>query len=309
MQTQTRVTNGTTDVADILRQLGVEVKRVGEKEISARCPVHIKRVGKADQSPSWSMNAHNGLWLCHSCGARGTLSSLVAELTGEPDSIIAVHSFLVHAGLDRLNSEEVVEKRPEVDWKAFSAFAAPSDNRLRTRGIDRASASKHGIRFVRESQTWVLPIVSQHGELWGWQEKSPSKVRNYPQGVKKSETLFGLDTLSSSIGVLVESPLDVARISTVVDGCSGLSSFGAHVSKEQISLLANSVDLLIVALDNDAAGIASGKVLMRKLPAFRHGIKWLQYSHTDAKDIGDMGHEDIVTALSKASVFPWWSHV
>ena len=92
-------TTGITDIADVLTRLGVTVKRIGEREISGCCPVHAARTGKEDRSPSWSINANTGLWICYSCGAKGTLSTLVSELTGEPDSIIAVHSFLVHGNL------------------------------------------------------------------------------------------------------------------------------------------------------------------------------------------------------------------
>ena len=41
--------HGTTDIADVLKSLGVDVIRVGDTEISARCPVHLNRTGKADR--------------------------------------------------------------------------------------------------------------------------------------------------------------------------------------------------------------------------------------------------------------------
>lgn len=302
-------TTGITDIADVLTRLGVKVKRVGEKEISACCPVHEKHTGKADNSPSWSMNARSGLWICYSCGAKGTLSTLVSELTGEPDSIIAVHTFLIETGLERLTSEPVEEVKPEVDWKVFSAFSAPSDSWLFTRGIDRASARKYGIRFDEKKQAWILPIVSPLGELLGWQEKEPSKVRNYPIGVKKSETLFGIDKLDNKVAVLVESPLDVARLDTVANGISGLATFGAAVSRTQMRILAEHADSLIIAMDNDVAGIESAKRLSERLPSFRYGVKYMHYAHTNAKDIGDMTQDEILTALKKASVLPWWLSV
>ena len=302
-------TTGITDIADVLTRLGVKVKRVGEKEISACCPVHEKHTGKADNSPSWSMNARSGLWICYSCGAKGTLSTLVSELTGEPDSIIAVHTFLIETGLERLTSEPVEEVKPEVDWKVFSAFSAPSDAWLFTRGIDRASARKYGIRFDEKKQAWILPIVSPLGELLGWQEKEPSKVRNYPIGVKKSETLFGIDKLDNKVAVIVESPLDVARLDTVANGISGLATFGAAVSRTQMRILSEHADSLIIAMDNDIAGIESAKRLSERLPSFRYGVKYLHYAHTNAKDIGDMTQDEILTALKKASVLPWWLSV
>jgi DNA primase len=75
--TTAEATTGITSIAEVLANLGIELTRSGGAEIVGRCPVHIKRVGKADNSPSWSMNAETGLWICFSCGAKGTLSSLI----------------------------------------------------------------------------------------------------------------------------------------------------------------------------------------------------------------------------------------
>lgn len=305
----TTVTRGTTDVADVLRQLGVDIRRVGDKEISGCCPVHERVTGRADGSPSWSMNANTGLWICYSCGARGTLSALVSELSGEPDAIIAVHNLLIRSGLSRLNAVEQEEKKVEVDWREFAKFRAPSDERLLTRKLSRESAQKYGIRFDISAQAWILPIVDPFGELLGWQEKGKTYTRNYPVGVKKSETLFGIDKADTSIGVLVESPLDVARLDTVMGGVSGVASFGAAISNTQVKMLSQHFDSVIIALDNDDAGMMSAKRLQKILPSFRHGVKWLHYAHTDAKDIGDMTHEEIVEAITKSSVLPWWIHV
>ena len=83
----TTSTPHSTNLAQVLESLGVEVKRVGDKEITGKCPVHIRTVGKPDNSPSWSMNATTGLWICFSCGARGSLSSLLYELSGGDSGI------------------------------------------------------------------------------------------------------------------------------------------------------------------------------------------------------------------------------
>ncbi len=302
--------HGTTDLAEVLRQLGVDVVRVGDTEISARCPVHLRNTGKVDRSPSWSMNASSGLWLCYSCGARGTLSHLVSDLTGEPDSIVAVHEFLIQGGLSRLLNPISIEKPTvEVDWFTFSKFQVPSDDNLASRNLDREAIRRYGIRWDDKDNAWVIPIVSPLGELLGWQTKSKDKVLNYPVGVIKSNTLFGMDKADCDTCILVESPLDVVRIHTAVSGCCGIASFGAHVSKKQIELMSYHVNKLIIALDNDSAGISSAQKLYSSLPAFRQPVLWLKYAHTTAKDIGDMTDSEIHEAISKASVFPWWLHV
>lgn len=301
------LTTGTTDLADILQQLGVEVTRVGEKEILGRCPVHLKAVGKEDSHPSWSMNAHNGLWICFSCGSKGTLGQLVSELTGELDSLLAVHNLIINTGLERLSMPIGSEEpNPDVDWVTFSRFAQVPEHKQLERGLSREAIRTYGIRWNDETSAWILPVVDQSGELWGWQEKGNGFVKNAPKGIKASKTLFGIDKFNSSVAVLVESPLDVVRFGSLFQQPQALASFGANVSETQIALLSQVASGLIVALDNDAAGIKSGKKLFKSLPSFRHGIYWLSYSHTSAKDIGEMTEDEVTTAVNNASVIPWW---
>lgn len=302
----TTMTTGITDLSSVLVELGVDVRRVGEREISGCCPVHLRTTGKVDRSPSWSMNASTGAWICYSCGAKGSLYSLVSELTGDYKSIWEVHSFLIQSGLNQLNKVEAEEPQPDVDWITYNKFSDVPEHLLSSRQLDPAVARRYGIKWNLTNKSWVIPIVSAEGELVGWQEKKKDWVRNYPIGVKKSESLFGVERVRSKVGVLVESPLDVVRLAGVVDSVSGLATFGAHVSKSQIHLASSLVDSLIIAMDNDQAGMDSGQRLWKALPRFKNGVKWIRYSHTNAKDIGDMSDTEIQRAISEAQVLPWW---
>ena len=300
------MTTGITDLSSVLSQLGVDVRRIGEKEISGCCPVHLKVTGHVDRSPSWSMNATTGAWICYSCGARGSLYGLVSELTGDYKSIWEVHSFLIESGLNRLTEVEREEPQPDIDWITFNKFSDVTERLLERKSLDATVARRFGIKWNPENKSWVIPIVSAEGELSGWQEKKKDWVRNYPIGVKKSESLFGVERIKSKVAVLVESPLDVVRLAGVTEEVSGLATFGAYVSKQQIHLANDIADTLIVAMDNDSAGIESGMRLWKTLPRFKGGVKWLKYSHTNAKDLGDMTDAQILTAVREAQVLPWW---
>lgn len=296
---------GTTDLSTVLVELGVAVKRVGEKEISGCCPVHLKRTGHHDKSPSWSMNATTGLWICYSCGARGTLSGLVSELTGTEQSVLDVHAFLINAGLQRLYAVDAEEPQPEVDWVSYSRFGDVPEHLLANRQLDAHTARVFGIKWDDTNRCWVIPIVAPTGELMGWQSKKKGWVRNFPIGVKKSHTLFGIERFRGTTAILVESPLDVVRLSIVAPH-SGLATFGTQVSNTQLSLLSAVAHRVIVAMDNDEAGIEASKKLFKSLPRFNGGVLWLDYSHTSVKDIGEMTDDDIRIALNNASVLPGW---
>jgi 5S rRNA maturation endonuclease (ribonuclease M5) len=201
---------------------------------------------------------------------------------------------------------ERVDYQPDVDWVSYSRFEQPPVSVLNARNLDPDVALAHGIKWNVLKRAWIIPIVSPLGELLGWQEKGKDWFKNEPAGVKKSVTLFGIERFQSRTAVLVESPLDVVRFASSFNGMQALATFGAHVSKEQINILSTTADRVIVAMDNDKAGIESGKYLFKNLPRFRKGIYWLNYSKTKAKDIGEMTDEEIQYAVTESSVIPWW---
>jgi len=301
-------TTGTTDLANALIELGVEVTRSNGREIIGKCPVHVYRVGKADNSPSWSMNSENGLWICFSCGAKGTLGSLIAEITGNFEDTMAAHRLMMDVGLRQMNRGGYVEEVPDVDWISYSKFSSVPDKVARRRNLDPQALRMYGVKWHDEKKAWIIPTVSPAGDLLGWQEKGADWYRNQPKGVKKSGTLFGIERSHSRTIVLVESPLDVVRMASCLSGIQALAAFGAHVSAEQMRLLADVADKVIVAMDNDEAGIKSGKRLMKEMPLLRGGLFWLDYRHApDAKDIGEMTDEQIYNCVVNASILPWWA--
>ncbi len=63
-------------IADLLRARGVELKRVG-KDLRGRCPLH-----GPDETPSLFVDTHRNLFICHGCGAKGSVIDLVMRLEG-----------------------------------------------------------------------------------------------------------------------------------------------------------------------------------------------------------------------------------
>jgi hypothetical protein len=244
--------------------------------------------------------------MCHSCGARGNLPQLVYEITGDHSAIASIYSFIINNGLERLQNGPIIPKPSTVDWETYIAFDQPPDEQLASRHLSRESAERYGLLWNHKKGSWIIPIMSETNELVGWQEKSQDYVRNYPIGVKKSQTLFGADALATRDAILVESPLDVVRYASEFQHDCCVASYGASLSNEQIKMLSHLCDSLTIALDNDEAGISSAKKLLKKFPTMKKGIKWLKYSHTLAKDIGEMTKEEIQEAVNNASVLPWW---
>jgi len=294
------------DLGDVLKTAGVDVLRVSDREITGRCPVHERVTGHIDNSPSWSMNSSTGLWLCFSCGARGTLSMLLSELSGEAG--ISAQQFLITAGMQRLTSLDASTYQipQKLDTEAFFKFERVSDSRCLLKNLDPDVIYRYGVRWNPANKSWCIPIISNMGTLMGWQEKRSGWVRNFPVGIEKSKTLFGVERFRSKTSVLVESPLDVIRFAMVFSKPQAVASFGAQVSKSQMDLLLHMSDTIVIAMDNDEAGIESSKRLYKNLGTPRNGIKWWNYSTTSAKDIGDMTDDEIETGLLTSTVVPPW---
>lgn len=261
------------------------------------------------------MNSDTGLWHCFTCGARGNLPILVSQLSGDSDTILAVQRALINNSLTRITSEDDEEEHVEVDWIRYSQFAPLPQSILDYRNLYADTAKLYGVRWGdvvvdhktgRTEKMTILPIVSPMGVLMGWQGKKTGKFLNVPTGVNKSLTLFGIERAIASTALLVESPLDVVRFAGVYPDMdiSPLASFGANVSDAQVKLLTR-FDKLILALDNpriDVAGRMETRRLSKLFPTFRGGVRYWDYSKTDAKDIGDMEDAEILCGALATTV-------
>lgn len=295
----------TDTLTDILQDLGIEVRRAYNDEINGRCPVHHLSKGRVSSRFSWYINVETGLWYCFTCGARGNLPMLVSTLTNSASALWEIQSHLITTGLHRLSSDEtaVRELHVPIDWSEYSKFAPLPEAIVRRRNLDESTAFRMGIRWDTTNKAVVIPIVSSVGDLWGWQLKKTGWVRNYPVGVHKGDTLFGIERAYAPVGILLESPLDVVRFHSIYEGSgiSAVASFGANVSKQQISIMTSRFEGMIIALDNDQAGGIETRRLRQALPSFRKGVKYWKYTDKDIKDIGDMTDFQIIHGLSQVT--------
>lgn len=289
-----RLSRPPVDTESVLTALGVRVARVGDREISAHCPFHT------DNHPSFSMNIATGLFICFQCGRKGTLEWLIQEVgsgRGARSLLRAVRlrSVGLEAGRQRAaeKSEEDDTSTPLLVRAEYESFSLPPAWALSSRELSPEATSYYGLRW---NHGWVMPIWSPDltgnpDDLWGWQFKRLDFVSNYPKGVQKSQTFFGLREFRGGRAILVESPLDVVRLASEnISG--GLAAFGAMVSAAQVQLLIERADRVVLALDNDMAGKTQMRrllpVLDRYLPTER-----LSYKGISAKDPGEMRASDL----------------
>lgn len=291
------------EVETAISRLGIEGDQ-RNNEVIAVCPMHEKITGKPDTNPSWSINVDTGVHHCFSCSYRGTLIGLVvdvldikfedAKLWLKQYTIIDLERTI--AGLEFQKSNYVAPTKVVPMTEArLAVYDLPPQWALDERELTADACKKHKVVWDYKNDAWITPIRDPNTHsLWGWQEKGQGSryFMNRPPGVSKSKTLFGLDVHSSDLAIVVESPLDVVKMSSW--GYKfGLSTFGAFISQEQLNILRNFQ--IIFAFDNprfDAAGLKASKEVLKM--ARKNGIEYsfFDYSNTDKKDVGDMSLEE-----------------
>jgi DNA primase len=292
------------EMKDTLTRLGVEYYSIRGDEIQAECPAHEERTGHKDRNPSFYINADTGAFICFSCGWKGSLYTLVNYKQGTG---VDVKDWLNSTEGLALRLKRATREQPKIQEQTYitesmlSAFTEPPEEALRARGLTAEAAKQHSLLWDRHQKNWIIPIRdSNTGKLLGWQEKGYDRryFRNYPAGVQKSHSVFGYEQYVSGDMIVVESPLDVVRLSSLgITG--GVAVYGALVSTNQFELI-RGADRIIFAMDNDEAGKSSTFKLFNLCKQMEKEAWFFNYGDSDVKDIGGMSLDEVRYGLDKA---------
>lgn len=298
----------------VLTRLNISPVQVRNSEILALCPGHKGITGKEDRSPSWWINAETGAHICFSCGFKGSLFSLIATVQNLKDAnglldyadakdwlYLSFDNLSIGNDEDDQESESVFKEVTEIGESRLALFTLPPANALKARGLTLEAAEKYELLWDPKFSNWITVIRDPYtNKLLGWQEKGFNRryFKNYPQGVQKSTTLFGLNKYRSGRMIIVESPLDVVRLESV--GVHGaVSTYGSMISNTQLNII-READEILFALDNDESGMTASKNMLEK--SFHLGFEawFFNYSATDMKDVGGMSRSEILNGISTA---------
>ena len=294
------------EMEGVLDRLGIEVISITGDEIKGHCPAHLERTGKEDGNPSWFINADSGVHHCFSCGFRGSVNSLVEYTQGisydDTKSWLGSGERNLSKAFARLLDRPVLEEVSNpITESMLSAFVNPPAEALASRGLTLSSAQKYEILWDKLKNTWIIPMRDAvTGELLGWQEKGYGNryFMNFPKGMKKSTTVFGIQKYTRGTMVVVESPLDVVRLDSVgVPG--GVATYGCAVSHAQVNVI-RGADRIVFAMDNDKAGRKGSYELLDAAKQMGFEAWFFDYSNTDRKDVGGMSKAEILYGLEHA---------
>ena len=319
-----RVSPAPGDIPEALRELKITFRLV-EDEAVFLCPYHDDH-----HAGSFSVNIETGMNHCFACGQGGGFTRLVQVVLEVPQSEadrwvrsrrmkgMGGTPATVYGGLrDAERHSGPVDTSKVINEASLALFTDPPAWALagneRWVGCSLESAQYFGVLWNPENDSWIIPIRdAESHKLIGWQEKGSGDsrfFRNVPEGVAKSSTLFGLESLEGvrpvDSLVLVESPLDVLRLFTAgIRG--GVSGYGVHVSSSQLGLLAGAgAGCLVLALDNDFAGSRETLRIVREFRRLR--VVVFNYGRSTAKDPGEQQSDDeIHWGIDNAIWGPLW---
>jgi hypothetical protein len=307
------------NIESALQSLGIEYEVTGDNA-RAICPMHEALTGKSDSHPSWFIHLETGQHHCFSCGYRGGILGLVADIKNfkidtwgviDPD-YEAAKRWLRSTGTEvpievlknKLFKKTDAKEEVKVEESHLAIFTDPPNWALKQRNISARAVVAYGVLWENKHDNWILPLRKPYiGKLLGYQMKGQRSrfFRNYPAGLKKSSTLFGVHELREDYAIVVESPLDCLRIYD--SGFPGaVATCGALVSEEQVKLL-RSVEKVIVAFDNpniDAAGKKACDEMLAYSLRYDLNVYYFNYGTSDKKDPGDMTDEEIRWGIENA---------
>jgi DNA primase len=298
------------DVEKILLFLELPLHAQRGSEVNGLCPMHKQRTGKEDRRPSWWINTETGAHICFSCGYKGNIYTLIADVKGidyhdARDYIDDTAEKPIDSLMKRIKElPQYVQAEPEqipMSEARLAVYTDAPDIELKKRFLKRDAVNAHGVRWDIKNEAWILPIRDPNdGSLWGWQEKGARGrfFKNQPAGVKKSKTVFGVEILTSTHDlIVVESPLDAVRLTGL--GHTAISTFGALISEDQAKIMRQS-SKIIAAFDNDKAGQTANEQIRSLARKYGIELSYFNYTGIDVKDVGDMTEEEIERGIKTA---------
>lgn len=303
------------NVEKVLLSLDVPLTAQRGDEVQGLCPMHKARTGNEDHNPSWWINTVTGVHFCFSCGYKGNIYTLVADVKGmdyfdakdyvEQDSEMPVDVLLKRI---RELPQYIPMQDDEIGMSEarLAVYTDVPDIELKKRFLTRNAVEQYGVLWDKENEAWILPIRDAESfALLGWQEKGAKGrfFRNQPVGVKKSKTLFGINAVKDNeVWVVVESPLDAVRLYSL--GYFGVASFGAILSEDQAKIMRRA-SVIYAAFDNDDAGKKACEQMLGFARRYGIELKFFNYAGIDVKDIGDMTPKEVIQGIDTAKDRVW----
>lgn len=286
-------------IGEIIGVCGITIGSQLDTHYLVFCPFHYNK-----NTPACEIDKEKGLFICFSCGERGTLLDLVMRTTNrnyfEASRIISNAA----KGIDfasKIEKEIVVkEEFKEFDSETISRLnlSLLNDDRAKKyfegRNIYLDAVRYFNLGYSEKQDMVTVPVYSHTGICVGFVGRSlEGKSFKNSTGLPRNKVLFNLNNCKFKEIVIVESSFDAIRLWQL--NIPAVATLGANLGKNQLELLNKYATKIILAMDQDDAG----KKLTQNL---YNGIKTAPIMNFELpeglKDIGDMTDQQIVSSYN-----------
>lgn len=310
------------DVSDLISSQGLDISRAsGGRELILTCTF-------CDREKLY-VNGTTGLWICQRCGERGGLWTLATKVLGLDNYDAFRLTREVEKGLAdaprfiRKQEEAPDEEIPLPD--GFRLLGRRGTNPMNEtywrylvgRGLPEDTVAAYGFGCVpyqgKYARRVIIPI-RQDGQLRSFVARSirdtcpacrkepcgcPARWRKvlHPEDVQMAKLLFNIDRMRDGQPIiLMEGIFDALRLPD-----QAVCSFGAHLSREQRSLLRQRTNKVVICWDGDDVGRVGALRVARELVSDLMSVRIA--SLPDGTDPGSVELATLASCIQEAKQF------
>lgn len=284
------------NLSRILKELGVDIGDSRSDNVSLNCPIHN------DKHPSFSINRHDGRWICFSKCGGGSIENLVEAVLGmSPPQ--AHHWLLSYTDGSTVQLEKLLHPPPQepelietLDLDNLQKGVCP--DWFAKRGFDASDMDIWSIYYEPRTDAIVIPISN------GFVKRFPpgAFIRYYySKGLNKKQQLFGYyrmirQTRPIDCMLLTEGSLDTMWV--VKAGFDAAAILGSSISDSQVQRIAllNPKEV-VLAFDNDDAGRKVARTADRKMSQ-KFNLQCIQLPD-DTKDVQELSINQLQSIINQ----------
>jgi DNA primase len=318
------------DIKQLARQYLRKVKPSGNQNIMAVCPFHRKADGSEEKGPSFAMNVYNGLWLCHSCQARGNLRTFLRDMGLSRAEIEARYSHTIEEAekyappkYDPLNLvTPTIDILPEAILGVFDQCPIS----LLEEGYPPELLQKFDVGFDEKHRRITFPLRDLQGRLIGISGRAVDdqiprykvydwEYKDFGLAERRTEKRALLWNAHNVIPQLVFETDPDSRYVVVTEGFkatmrvtqAGISNvvalMGTYMSLEQQQYIENMACSVLLMLDNNDAGRRGKEYAAKKLEKTIPRLYIVEY---DGPQPSELHTQAVLDSLLAAPPYALW---
>ena len=311
------------DIIKLLKYYGVDkyYESPNKEYIRCKCPIH-----HGNNPTAFVLNTKNKLWYCHSdCQNGGTIFDLVEKL--ENISFLQAVNKIAEIMNINISNMEIVKSQKYVDdtkkWidmmksKIYMKEKTEYDisqleplyNINSYRNFNKITLNHFGVKFCESNKRVVVPIYQNNkcvGVTMRSTNKSIPKWLHQPKDILVSNYLYNIDTVQNTLEygiMLVEGVGDVWN-AWQCGYDNAVSTFGCHLTKQQLKILITKTYYIILGYDGDYAGIQGN---FKAYEMLKNTMKINVANIPLNKDIGELTLKEFNDVMGNLLSFNEWS--